>query len=121
MVPLNMRLTKKQRLHSSTTAANVSPLLNGNPQKFSRDDLETLVTRYFWGDRGTATGTDSPARLNSMIVTVGTRENPSDFPTQAVIFTCDMQPFHDLPDGPSAFKKTTTQKIDYVTRLLNGN
>ena len=82
----------------------------GHPKKFARGDLETPVTRHFCGDCGTAMGTESPARPNSMIVKVGTLDNPSEFSAQAAIFTCDIQPFHHLPDDLPAFEKRPPTK-----------
>ena len=79
--------------------------IKGHPKKFARGDLETPVTRHFCGNCGTAIGTESPARPKSMIIKVGTLDNPSYFSAQAAIFTCDMQPFHHLPDDLPAFDK----------------
>ena len=84
--------------------------MEGHPKKFARGDLETPVTRYFCGDCGTAIGTESPPRPNSTIVKVGTLDNLSDFSAQAAIFTCDIQPFHHLPVGFSAFEKRPPKK-----------
>ena len=64
--------------------------IEGNPKKFARSDLKTPVTRHFCGDCGTAMGTESPARPNSMIVKVGTLDAPSAFAAQGAIFTCDI-------------------------------
>jgi hypothetical protein len=40
-----------------------------------------------------------------MIVKVGTFDDPSAFIPQAAIFTCDIQPFHNLPEGVPMFDK----------------
>jgi hypothetical protein len=45
-----------------------------------------------------------------MIVKVGTLDAPSAFAAQAAIFTCDIQPFHHLPDGLPAFDKRPPKK-----------
>ena len=84
---------------------NAFRYVEGNAKKFARADLETPVTRHFCENCGTAMGTESPARPNSMIVKVGTLDDPSAFSAQAAIFTCDIQPFHHLPDGLPAFEK----------------
>jgi len=89
---------------------NVFRYVEGNPKKFARADLETPVTRHFCENCGTAMGTESPARPNSMIVKVGTLDNPLEFSSQAAIFTCDIQPFHHLPDGLPAFEKRPPKK-----------
>ena len=84
--------------------------IEGNPKKFARIDLDTPVTRHFCGNCGTAIGTESPARPNSMIVKVGTLDDPSAFSAQVAIFTCDAQPFHHLPEGLPAFEKRPLKK-----------
>jgi hypothetical protein len=89
---------------------NAFRYVEGNPKKFARADLETPVTRHFCENCGTAMGTESPARPNSMIVKVGTLDDPSAFAAQAAIFTCDIQPFHHLPDGLPAFEKRPPKK-----------
>ena len=77
----------------------------GTPSEFSRDDLEKPVTRFFCPTCGTAIGTRSPARPDSMIIKVGTLDDPSVFKPQAAIFTIDMQPFHEIPDGVPSFER----------------
>ncbi len=63
-------------------------------------------------------GTESPARPNSMIVKVGTMDDPSAFSAQAAIFTCDIQPFHHLPDGLPAFEKRPPKINNFVSDLI---
>ena len=82
----------------------------GNVTTFSRKDLETPVTRHFCDKCGTAIGTESPSRPNSMIVKVGTLDNPSTFEAKAAIFTCDLQPYHYLPSGLPSFEKRPPKK-----------
>ena len=77
----------------------------GEPKEFARSDLERPVTRFFCGSCGTAIGTRSPARPGSMIIKVGTLDDPSEFKPQAAIFTIDKQPFHDIPDGVPSFER----------------
>ena len=89
---------------------NAFRYIEGNPKKFARTDLETPVTRHFCENYGTAIGTESPARPNSMIVKVGTLDDTSVFAAQAARFTCDIQPFHHLPDGLPAFEKRPPKK-----------
>ena len=84
--------------------------VSGKPRKFTRQDIDTAVTRHFCENCGTAIGTESPARPNLMIVKVGTMDNPSAFIPQAAIFTCDAQPFHNLPRGIPQFKKRPEPK-----------
>ncbi len=84
--------------------------VSGKPKKFTRKDIDTAVTRHFCENCGTAIGTESPARPNSMIVKVGTMDNPAAFIPQAAIFTCDSQPFHQLPEGIPLFEKRPPKK-----------
>jgi hypothetical protein len=78
---------------------------SGEPASFSRSDLDNPVTRFFCTTCGTAIGTRSPARPNSMIIKVGTLDEPADFKPQVAIFTIDKQPFHTLPDGVPSFER----------------
>ena len=77
----------------------------GEPKTFTRPDLENPVTRFFCPNCGTGIGTRSPARPDSMIIKVGTLDDPSGFQPKAAIFTLDKQPFHHLPDGVPAFER----------------
>ena len=71
---------------------------SGTPTKFSRNDLERPVTRFFCSTCGTAIGTRSPARPGSFIIKVGTLDDPSSFRPQMAIFTVDQQPYHHIPE-----------------------
>ena len=86
--------------------------ISGKPRKFTRKDLNAAVTRHFCEKCGTAIGTESPARPNSMIVKVGTLDDPSKFLPQAAIFTCDIQPFHNIPGGIPSFDKKRPPKTN---------
>ena len=77
----------------------------GGPSKFARSDLETPVTRFFCNKCGTGIGTKSPARRGSMIIKVGTLDDPSVFKSQAAIFTKDKQSYHHIEEGLPAFEK----------------
>lgn len=82
----------------------------GNVSDFARDDLENPVHRHFCPKCGTGIGTRSPSRPNSMIVKVGTFDDPSVFKSRAAIFTCDEQEFHHIPDGVPKFDKRPPKK-----------
>ena len=77
----------------------------GTPSEFSREDLETPVKRFFCDKCGTALGTKSPSRPGSMIIKVGTLDDPSIFKAQAAIFTKDKQEYHHIEEGLPAFEK----------------
>mgnify|MGYP001560656800 FL=1 len=84
--------------------------ISRNPAKFARTDLPTPVERYFCQDCGTAIGSISPSRPNSMIVKVGTLDDPSVFTAKAAIFTCDQQSFHHVQEGLPSFDKRPPKK-----------
>jgi len=77
----------------------------GEPASFTRSDLESPVTRYFCPTCGTALATRTPARPESIIIKVGTLDDPSVFKPQFAIFTIDMQPFHTIPEGLPSFER----------------
>ena len=83
---------------------------SGKISKFSRKDLDAPVVRHFCNKCGTAIGTESPSRPDSMIVKVGTLDEPRNFEPKAAIFTCDLQPYHYLPNELPSFNKRPPMK-----------
>lgn len=83
---------------------------SGKISKFSRKDLDAPVVRHFCNKCGTAIGTESPSRPDSMIVKVGTLDEPRNFESKAAIFTCDLQPYHHLPNELPSFNKRPPMK-----------
>ena len=81
-----------------------------NPDTFSREDLENPVKRFFCSQCGTAIGTESPSRPSSMIIKVGTLDDPSIFVSKFAIFTCDIQDYHYIPDEIQRFDKRPPKK-----------
>ena len=79
--------------------------VRGKPQEFKRSDLEKAVTRLFCGQCGTAIGTRSPMRPESIILKVGTFDDPSIFDPEIAIFTSDKQEFHHIGDNLKCFDK----------------
>ena len=79
--------------------------VRGKPQVFKRSDLEKPVTRLFCGECGTAIGTKSPTRPESIILKVGTFDDPSIFNPEIAIFTSDKQEFHHIGDNLKCFDK----------------
>ncbi|MEC9346996.1 MAG: GFA family protein [Pseudomonadota bacterium] len=77
----------------------------GEPASFTRSDLERPVTRLFCPTCGTAIGTRTPNRPDSVILKVGTMDHPEIFEPKAAIFTIDRQPFHHIPDGIPTFER----------------
>jgi len=68
----------------------------GVPTLFARSDLQVPVQRYFCNNCGTAIGNMSPLRPRSVIVKVGTLDDPSVFVAKLAIFTRDWQPFQHI-------------------------
>ena len=79
--------------------------VRGKPQVFKRSDLEKPVTRLFCGECGTAIGTKSPTRPESIILKVGTFDDPSIFNPEIAIFTSDKQEFHHIGNNLKCFDK----------------
>ena len=79
----------------------------GSPKPFRRSDLENPVTREFCAECGTHILTRAPAVPGGVLLKVGTFDDPSVFGApQMVIFTCDKQPFHHVPEGVPTFERT---------------
>lgn len=77
----------------------------GAPKQFTRDDLESPVTREFCPDCGTHLATRPPGRP-VIVVKVGTLDDPKLYGSpQMAIFTIDKQPFHQIPDGLPSFER----------------
>lgn len=78
----------------------------GAPKQFRRSDLPNPVTREFCGDCGTHILAKSSTMPGTLILKVGTLDDPSVFGgPQMVIYTIDKQPFHHLPEGVVAFER----------------
>ena len=77
----------------------------GTPKAYKRADLEHPVTREFCPECGTHLVTRRPD-MPIVIMKVGTLDDPRQFGTpQMAIFTCDKQPFHQIPDGMPTFER----------------
>ncbi len=79
--------------------------VSGKPKEFKRSDLENAVTRLFCYKCGTAIGTRNPMRPKSIILKVGTFDDPSIFDPKIAIFTIDKQKFHFIDDNLKCFEK----------------
>lgn len=78
----------------------------GQPKTFQRADLDNGVERDFCGDCGTHLGSRPPTMPGTIILKVGTLDDPSAFGNpQMAIYLCDKQPFHQVPDGIATFDK----------------
>ena len=80
--------------------------VKGEPRKFTRDDIPAPATREFCGTCGAPMLSRSPSAPGAAMIKVGSLDEPAQFDApQAVIFTCDKQPFHHLPEGVPSFDK----------------
>ena len=79
--------------------------VKGIPKTFKRKDIEKAVTRLFCKNCGTGIGTKNPNRPNSIILKVGTFDDPSIFKPDIAIFTIDKQKFHYIEDGLKSFER----------------
>jgi hypothetical protein len=78
----------------------------GTAKAFRRSDLENPVTREFCPDCGTHLLSRAPGLPGAVLLKVGTFDDPSVFGgPQMVIFTCDMQSYHQLPEGVATFER----------------
>ena len=78
--------------------------VKGEPRRYTRSDLEGAVTREFCAECGTHLTTLPPA-FPVVILKVGSLDDPSVFEPQMAMFTCDVQPFHHIPEGLAQFEK----------------
>ena len=79
--------------------------VKGSPERFCRSDLEEPIERFFCADCGTQLVAISPKRPSSIILKVGTTDDPEKWTPQFALFTCDMQPYQNLPDSVPSFEK----------------
>ena len=79
--------------------------VKGIPKTFKRKDIKKAVTRLFCKNCGTGIGTKNPNIPNSIILKVGTFDDPSIFKPDIAIFTIDKQKFHHIEDGLKSFER----------------
>ena len=79
--------------------------VKGIPKTFKRKDIGKAVTRLFCENCGTGIGTKNPNRPNSIILKVGTFDDPSIFKPDIAIFTIDKQKFHYIENGLKSFER----------------
>ena len=80
----------------------------GAPKAFRRKDLDPAraVTREFCAECGTHVVSRAPALAGTVMLKVGTFDDPSLFGgPQMIIFTIDKQAFHHVPDGVATFER----------------
>jgi len=78
----------------------------GTPKAFARKDLANPVTREFCGECGTHILSRAPSVPGAVLLKVGTFDDPGIFGApQMVIYTCDKQAFHHVPEGVPTFER----------------
>lgn len=78
----------------------------GTPKVYQRADLDSPVAREFCGDCGTQIASRPPSMGGTVILKVGTLDDPSVFgQPQMAIYLCDKQPFHQVPEGIATFDR----------------
>ena len=78
----------------------------GAAKDFRRPDLESPVTRQFCAECGTHVASFAPGLPGVAMIKVGSLDDPSVFEgPQMAIFTCDSQPFHQLPSHIPTFER----------------
>jgi hypothetical protein len=79
----------------------------GKPREFRRGDLENPVTREFCAECGTPLLSRAPSLPGVAMLKVGALDDPSVFgQPQMVIYTCDKQSYHHIPEGVPTFERT---------------
>ncbi|HIG68836.1 MAG TPA: GFA family protein [Myxococcales bacterium] len=79
----------------------------GEPKGFKRSDLDNPVTREFCADCGTQIVSRAPSLPGTVIIKVGTLDDPSQYgDPQVAIYTIDKQSFHHIPEGLPSFERT---------------
>ena len=79
--------------------------IKGQTTSYQRNDLEQPVTRFFCNKCGTGIGTETPSRPGSIVIKVGTLDNPKIYTPTLAIFTIDKQPFHHIPKDVKQFER----------------
>ena len=75
-------------------------------REFRRSDLDNPVTREFCGDCGTPILSRAPSVPGLVLLKVGSFDDPALYGgPDMVIYTCDAQSFHQMPDGVPTFEK----------------
>ena len=83
------------------------PLVFWLPGENHGRDLDNPVTREFCGDCGTHILSWAPTLPGTVLLKVGTFDDPGLFPgPDMAIFTIDKQTFHQLPYGGATFERT---------------
>lgn len=80
-------------------------ITQGATKSFTRSDLPNPVTREFCANCGTHLITRAPGLSGSLVLKVGSLDDPSEFEPGMAIFACDRQSFHQIPDGVPVYER----------------
>ena len=70
-----------------------------------RENISPTAWSVTLDGKHTAIGTRNPNRPSSIILKVGTFDDPSIFKADIAIFTIDKQKFHYIEDGMKSFER----------------
>lgn len=80
----------------------------GEAKAYRRSDLERPITREFCPDCGTHLLSRAPG-VPLVLLKVGSLDDPRAFGgPEIALFTCDRQPFHQMPAGVTAHERLPT-------------
>ena len=80
-------------------------LTSGEMKQFRRSDLERPRDAAFLRELWTGVASETPNRPGSIVIKVGTFDDPSIFKPTVAIYTCDKQDYHHIPEDMTAFDK----------------
>jgi len=84
--------------------ANTFRYTQGEPRRFTREDVSDTPTREFCDKCGIHIAARSPKAPGGVIVKVGTLDDPSVFGGPSMVFwTQEKQNFHVVPAGVASF------------------
>jgi hypothetical protein len=76
----------------------------GSPSSFTLPDLANAVTREFCGTCGTQIIGTAPVLPDTVLIKVGSLDEPSLFSPDLAIYTAEKQAFHHIPDELPAYE-----------------
>ena len=75
------------------------------PKIYKRKNKNNAYSRLFCQNCGTAIGTLNPDKPDTIILKIGTFDDPSIFEPKIAIFTSEKQKFHHIDDNVKSFLK----------------
>ena len=85
--------------------------IKGEPKEFAHPDRDAPPVRSFCATCGVHLTSRSPKAVGGVLIRVGTLDDPGAFEgPQLVVWTSEMQVFHQLPPGVPNYPKFPGQK-----------